>query len=318
LPKPIRILFATDLHGSRRAFVKFLNGLKVYRANVGIIGGDLTGKVMVPIIKQDDGTFVSEFNGLRHHTSSENEFKEMVMMIEDSGYYHLVVSKGDNISSGIIDLVKDEKVFKELIAERLKEWIQIAKTKLEETGIKVYITGGNDDYLELDHILEASDSMIFSEDRIQIIEGDHEMISSGYSNITPWKCPRDISEEQLYSKIASMASKVSNMKSAIFNLHVPPIGTALDVCTKLDTSVDPPRPIMGEETSGGSTAVREAIEEFQPLLSLHGHIHESRGVEKIGRTMCFNPGSEYGEGILRSVVVNVSKEKVESFQFLSG
>ena len=115
-----------------------------------------------------------------------------------------------------------------------------------------------------------------------------------------------------------MAKHVSNMKSAIFNLHVPPIGTSLDVCTKLDTSVDSPRPIMGEETTGGSTAVRKAIETFQPLVSLHGHIHESRGTEKIGRTACFNPGSEYGEGILRSVVVNLSKEKVESFQFLSG
>ncbi len=317
MAKPTRILFATDLHGSRRAFVKFLNGLKVYNANVGIVGGDLTGKVTVPIFKQDDGSFVSEFNGLRHHVSSDNEFKEMTTMIQDSGYYFFVVSKDGRFPSHY-DPSQDEELFRDLTAERLREWIRLAKTKLAGTGLKVYITGGNDDYLELDGILEASDSMIFSESRVQVIEGDHEMISSGYSNITPWKCPRDVTEEELFRKIDSMARQVSNMKSAIFNLHVPPIETSLDRCTKLDTSVDPPRPIMGEETSGGSTAVRKAIETYQPLVSLHGHIHESRGTEKIGRTTCFNPGSEYGEGVLRSVVVNVSKEKVESFQFLSG
>jgi uncharacterized protein len=316
LAKPIRILFATDLHGSRRAFVKFLNGLKVYKANVGIVGGDLTGKVTVPIIKDNDGSFDSDFNGLHHHATSEKEFKEMTMMIQDSGYYYLVIPKYETASQ--LASWQDEQIFKQLTADRLKEWIQIAKTRLEGAGVKVYITGGNDDYLELDSVLEASDSMIFSESRVQLIEGDHEMISSGYSNITPWKCPRDVTEEQLYSKIETMAKQVSNMKSAIFNLHVPPIHTSLDRCTKLDTTVDPPRPIMGEETSGGSTAVRKAIETFQPLVSLHGHIHESRGMEKIGRTTCFNPGSEYGEGVLRSVVVNVSKEKVESFQFLSG
>jgi uncharacterized protein len=317
MAKPTRILFVTDLHGSRRAFVKFLNGLKVYKANVGIVGGDLTGKVTVPIIKQDDGSFVSEFNGLRHQASSENEYKEMTTMIQDSGYYYLIVSKNETVQDQL-NPWQDERVFKELTAERLKEWIQIAKTRLEGTGLKVYITGGNDDYLELDAVLQASDSMIFSESRVQVIEGDHEMISTGYSNITPWKCPRDVTEDQLYSKIESMAKQVSNTKSAVFNLHVPPINTSLDRCTKLDTTVDPPRPIMGEETSGGSTAVRKAIETFQPLVSLHGHIHESRGMEKIGRTTCFNPGSEYGEGVLRSVIVNVSKEKVESFQFLSG
>jgi uncharacterized protein len=316
LAKPVRILFATDLHGSRRAFVKFLNGLKVYKANVGIVGGDLTGKVTVPIIKQDDGSFISEFNGLRHHAGSDNEFKEMTTMIQDSGYYFLILSKNESLKQS--EAVQDEQIFKELTAERLKEWIQLAKIKLEGSDVKVYITGGNDDYLELDSILEASDSMIFSEQRLQIIEGGHEMISSGYSNITPWKCPRDVTEDQLYAKIESMAKQVTDMKSAIFNLHVPPIHTSLDVCTKLDTSVDPPQPIMGEETAGGSTAVRKAIETFQPLISLHGHIHESRGLEKIGRTTCFNPGSEYGEGVLRSVVVNLSKEKVESFQFLSG
>jgi len=65
-------------------------------------------------------------------------------------------------------------------------------------------------------------------------------------------------------------------------------------------------------------AVREAIEKYKPLLGLHGHIHESRGVVNIGRTLCINPGSEYGEGIIRGAIVDLAKDKVLSYQLTSG
>ena len=71
-------------------------------------------------------------------------------------------------------------------------------------------------------------------------------------------------------------------------------------------------------TSVGSTAVRSAIEKFQPLLGLHGHIHESKGSIKIGRTLCVNPGSEYSEGVLKGVMMNLDEKGVRSFQFTSG
>ena len=45
----------------------------------------------------------------------------------------------------------------------------------------------------------------------------------------------------------------------------------------------------------GSTAVRASIEKHQPLVGLHGHIHESKGFVTLGRTLCLNPGSEYGK-----------------------
>jgi Icc-related predicted phosphoesterase len=131
------------------------------------------------------------------------------------------------------------------------------------------------------------------------------MISSGYGNPTPWKCPRDISEDELAGRIDEMADRITESRRVIFNLHVPPFGSGLDVCPRLDTSVDPPKPMVGDEIAAGSTAVRAAIERYAPTLSLHGHIHESRGIQRIGRTVCVNPGSEYGEGILRSAVIDV-------------
>ncbi len=65
--------------------------------------------------------------------------------------------------------------------------------------------------------------------------------------------------------------------------HVPPFNTKLDM--------------LYDASHVGSKAVREFIEKFQPLLTLHGHIHESPRMsgqfnEMIGRTMSINPGSE--------------------------
>jgi len=312
-----RVLFATDLHGSTRTFRKYLNALNIYKADVGIIGGDLTGKLVVPIIKQPDGTSTTEFNGLKHIINSEGSMVEVMQMLEACGYYWVQGTSEEMDRLGT-DRDAAEKMFETVTSQRLESWCQFAKTRLKDSPIKVFITGGNDDLFAIDDTLTKSDSLLFTESKIEHLVGDHEMISTGYSNITPWKCPRDIPEEELYSKLDNMAKQVSDLKSAIFNIHVPPHGTTLDVCTKLDTTLDPPKPIPGVEDSAGSTAVRDIIAKYQPLVSLHGHIHESRGVDRIGRTTCLNPGSEYAEGMLRSVAVNLEKEKVSSFQFLSG
>jgi len=317
MTKQVRILFTTDLHGSRKTFLKFLKALKLYRADVGIIGGDLTGKVVVPIVKNSDGVATAEYAGQVQTIDSDAKRQEVLLNIEDCGYYPIDMSKEDMArlrSDGQFFL----DTFHTAVSGRLRQWTDMARERLNGTGINVYITGGNDDFLELDDVLRASDSMTFAEGKIEMIGGMHEMISSGYANITPWKCPRDVTEEELYARIDEMAQRAGNTESAIFNLHCPPIDTMLDRCTQLDTSYDPPRPLIGVDASGGSISVRKIIEKYQPALSLHGHIHESRGIDRIGRTVCLNPGSEYSEGILRSVLVNLGERKVDSFQFLSG
>jgi Icc-related predicted phosphoesterase len=96
----------------------------------------------------------------------------------------------------------------------------------------------------------------------------------------------------------------------VFNLHVPPYGSGLDRCPKLDASVDPPRPVSGVEIAAGSTAVADALSRHEPMLSLHGHIHESAGIREIGRTIAINPGSEYGEGVLRSTIVDIDGDRI--------
>jgi Icc-related predicted phosphoesterase len=116
-----------------------------------------------------------------------------------------------------------------------------------------------------------------------------------------------------------MVSKVHDMRNCIFNLHVPPYDCGLDTCPKLDENLKPV--YAGSEImtiSSGSKAVRNAIEKHQPVLGLHGHIHESRGFVKIGRTLCLNPGSEYTEGMLRGVVVDLDEKGVKNYLLTVG
>jgi Icc-related predicted phosphoesterase len=211
------------------------------------------------------------------------------------------------------------RVFKQLIPETMKRWVSYATEALRGKKIRLFMLPGNDDDFVIDEALTGSEGIVNPEGKVVMIDDEHEMISTGFTNITPWHAERDIPEDELAQKIEGMTSKVKNMKSAIFNFHCPPYGTMLDAAPKVDEKL---RPVMSGGgvviAPAGSTAVRAAIEKCQPLLGLHGHIHESRGLEKIGRTLCINPGSEYGEGILHGCIVNLGKDDIKSYLFTRG
>jgi Icc-related predicted phosphoesterase len=169
---------------------------------------------------------------------------------------------------------------------------------------------------------ESNNSFFACENEVVYVDDDHPMISVGFSTPTPWKTPREVSDEELGVMIEAMIAKLPDLKKAIFNFHDPPVDSSLDTCPMLDWSTDPPQPIIkaGQTVlhGAGSLSVRKAIEKYQPMLGLHGHIHESQSVAKLGRTTCVNPGSEYGEGILRGCLVNFSGGVIEGYQMTSG
>ncbi len=212
-----------------------------------------------------------------------------------------------------------KKLFSELMASTIRRWIQLAEDRLRDANIRCFITPGNDDQFVIDEVIDESDFVVNPEGKVVDLGEGLEMISTGFTNPTPWNTPRELSEEELENKIEAMASQIKNMNSGIFNLHCPPISTIIDQAPKLDDSMKVVRKsghvIM---IDAGSQAVRNTIEKHQPLLGLHGHIHEGKGVAQIGRTTCLNPGSEYGEGILRGVIVSVDKVKINSYLFTSG
>jgi Icc-related predicted phosphoesterase len=313
-----KIFYATDIHGSERTFIKFLNAGKFYGVNVLLMGGDITGKMIVPIRDQGDGTYKSRLLGTEYILKTESEIQEIEKNIRFNGYYPYRVTETEKQELDANPQRVDE-LFSKLMIAATERWLHVAEERLRDTGIKCYITPGNDDRLEIDQAFEKSDFVVNPEGRVVQIDDYHEMISTGYVNMTPWKAPRDIPEEELQKKIDALTTQVKNMGNCIFNFHCPPFDSGLDAAPKLDANmkqvISPSGVVMAP---AGSTSVRKAIEVHQPLLSLHGHIHESSGFKRIGRTLCLNPGSEYSEGVLRGAIVTLSKDKVKSYLLTRG
>jgi len=302
-PSKTRILFATDVHGSEVVFRKFLNAVRVYEADVAILGGDLTGKKLTPVVEHGGG-WTTRIAGEERRVAGEEDLERVLAAIRDLGHYPVLLTREEYERLEDEPGAVDER-FEIECRRQVEDWMQRAAERMDAYGVPIFVTGGNDDFLSVEPIIEQAPYVTNAEGRIVEVPPGVEMISTGYSNPTPWQCPRDITEEELAARIEAMASGLQDAPRAIFNFHVPPFHSGIDACAKLDTSVSPPRPVMGEEIAAGSTAVRAAIERHGPVLSLHGHIHESRGVQRIGRTTCVNPGSEYGEGVLRSAVIDV-------------
>jgi uncharacterized protein len=310
----IRILFATDLHGADVVFRKFLNAVGVYEADVAVLGGDLTGKSIVPVVETARG-HVASVRGTEEVATTDEELGRIVKLIRDTGQYPVTMSEAEEAE---LQREAIDELFVEACHGQVRDWMERAAERLEPAGIPVYVTGGNDDYFSIEEILDEAPYIENAEGQVLEVDPGLQMISTGYGNLTPWRCPRDISEEELAGKIEAMASQLSEPRKSIFNLHVPPLGTGLDLCPKLDTSVYPPRPVAGEVAAVGSTAVREALERYEPTLSLHGHIHEAAGVRELRSTTAVNPGSEYAQGVLRSAVIDIREGRVDSAQLLTA
>jgi Icc-related predicted phosphoesterase len=316
--KPFRLFFATDVHSSQRVFEKFLSSAEHYKADALILGGDLTGKFVAPLIKQEDGTTFTDFLGMPRTLKTQEEITNVEGDVRTAGYYYFHTTQKE------YEQMRDSKekidaIFDKLMLETLQQWVDMAEKKLSKTGVKMYVTGGNDDPFHIDDYMRSisTEHVVYVEGKIADVCG-YEMASSGYSNMTPWKLPRDLDEDQLYVELEKLVSQVKDEGKGILCIHVPPYDTGMDLAIYLDKDLKYEHAGQPIEGPVGSHAVSKIIDKYQPLITLHGHIHESRCFYKWGRTMCFNPGSEYGEGILRGVIVILKGPNMEAYQFTSG
>ncbi len=307
-----KILFTSDLHGSETAFRKFLNAAKMYKVDALIIGGDLAGKTLVPIVDVGEGKY-----DVQGQVVGKEGLASVIQEFRKSGTYYTMVDKAE-YKEMIEDKRKIDERFNKAMREVLENWISIAEEKLKDYKIPLLVNLGNDDPTFMFDVIESSDVMTKTEGNI-IEVGSHEMVSFGYVNPTPWNTPREMSEEEIYSTLKKEIEKISEPTRALFNFHAPPYGTNLDNAPLLTKDLKPV--VKGGDivmTHVGSTSVRKLIEEYTPLMGIHGHIHESRAFDKIGKTIVLNPGSEYGEGILHSTYIVVEHDKVKTHQFVLG
>jgi uncharacterized protein len=317
------IFFCSDIHASTICFRKFVNAAKHYtskgrRIDVLILGGDITGKMIVPIVKAGNGTCRSYLFGKQLTLSSQAEIDELTKKTEVLGVYPHVFEPDEYEAFKASSEIQD-KLFRDHALQRLRKWMDIATEKLHGSEVICYMSPGNDDFDECKAIIDACPVITCPDMKTVRINDDHEMVSLGYANLTPFHCPRDVPEEELSARIETMVSEVVDISNCVFNLHCPPLNTGLDEAPDLDENLRPKMGTTGVNMSPvGSRSVREAIEKYQPLLGLHGHIHESRGAVMLGRTRCINPGSEYSEGILHGALVTIKKGRVVNYMLTSG
>jgi uncharacterized protein len=311
-----KILFATDLHGSEFTFSKLLKVLDLWGPDVLIMGGDVAGKGLLPVLVEGD-TARMRWMGEENEVPVE-EIGEYEARANQLGFYPIRVDREGLERLRTDEAWKDEQ-FENLMIERWADWLDRLEDRCAELELPAYVIAGNDDPWSLDDLNELERTWVKGVDgQVVPLLDSWSLLSIGLSNETPWGCPRDVSEETLADELDELADTVESFDSVVANIHAPPYGSALDLAPELDTSVDPPRPITGSTVPVGSKAVKEFLEERQPLLSLHGHIHESPGAVQIGRTRAINPGSEFAEGILRGVLVTVEPGRVVGHQFVSG
>jgi len=298
----MKVFFATDIHGSEVCWRKFLNAAAFYKADLVVLGGDVTGKVMVPILAMP-GHWEVTFGNQRIRLETRAELEEIQRKIRDRGSYPAVMSGDELDALSEADGSVDRRFTQEMTSS-LDRWLDMADGKLRGGAIPCILNGGNDDIWEIDDIIEASPCVSFGEAKVIDIGGFY-LASMGWTNPTPWNTFREAPEDVLATKIDAVVAQIPDMERAVFNFHAPPYGTGLDEAPALDETM---RPVLGGAVMKpvGSKAVREAILKYQPALSVHGHIHESRGVAKLGRTLTVNPGSSYSDGVLQAALIDIN------------
>jgi Icc-related predicted phosphoesterase len=312
----MRLFYAGDLHGSERCYRKFLNAAAFYDAGVLVLGGDIAGKLMVPIVEETSGKFVATMFGRTERIKRQDQLEDLEKRIRFNGFYPYRCNK-DEYERLVNERAYQERVMSEVMIAEVRRWMSIADEKLSSSGVRCFIMPGNDDELEIDAALQ-SEVVENPDGRVVSFEG-YQMLSSSWANTTPWDSPREANEERLAEIFEGIAEHLEYGIPTIFNLHVPPYDSGLDTAFELDeelnvvTSAGQPKTIPV-----GSHAARSFIEKHRPLLALHGHIHESKNVARIGRTLCINPGSNYADGVLDGAIIDLEDGTVVRHQLVSG
>lgn len=301
--------FTGDIHGSEITFKKLLKAGKFYGVQAVVVAGDLVGKGMVPIIKSGSN-YSCEFGGETRWMETETEVKQITELIENTGFYAYVTNL-EEVYELRQDAARSEKLVDGLIVKRLGSWIDQLEEISKKDSVTYYLSAGNDDPLVIDSVMHSNGNVINPEGRCLAVHPKIDMLTYGVTNPTPWDTPRELPDDQLLVKLEELVKLVPDPKRCIFSLHAPPYGTKLDIAPKLNKDLRMESGLGGTPFENvGSKAVRAIIEKYQPLVGVHGHVHECAGKDKIGNTFIFNHGSEYAQGVLRGIILifNVDKQ----------
>ncbi len=314
-----RIFFVSDLHGSEVCFRKFLNAVGAYGPDLLVYGGDILGKILVPLFDDGDRSFHWYPKGKARVRVTAGQRPAVEREIADQGRYALTVTPERweelRATPGALD-----EIIQRLGEDRVRAWIKLIEERLTPKGIPLVMNVGNDDTDAILDLLrkEGPSNLLIPEGDV-VRAGPYEIYGCGYANMTPWRCARDLEEPDLQKVLDRTAGRIDNPRQTILDIHAPPLGTSIDLAPQLDEELKP-KTIGGQMLMDhvGSSSVRGMIESMQPLLGLHGHIHEGKGIDAIGRTPLVNPGSAYFSGNLQGVILDMQDGALASHLFVTG
>lgn len=276
----------------------------------------MTGKAIVPIIHQGNQIYKAVLLEQEFLLHSEQEVLDMEKRVSSRGYYPYRTSP-EEIEELNAAPEKVTQLFIREVHKRAERWLAFADQKLQDSPIRCYVAPGNDDMFELDDLIRSFKHVQLAEGQVIDLDKDHQMISSGWSNVTPWHTYREESEEKLKERYLAMIRQLKNPRTSIFNIHVPPYGSTLDDAPELTADLRP-KYAGNAIVPVGSKALREMIDTHQPLLGLFGHVHEAKGAVRLGKTLCINPGSMYEQGTLLGALVKLDRNKVTNYVLTTG
>jgi len=312
----MKLYFATDVHGSEICWKKFINASRFYETDVLILGGDMTGKAIIPIIAQGKDEYKVTLAEQESIITGQDEVDKMIQNVQNRGYYPYLTNP-DEVKEILSSPEKSDELFLQQALLTVQRWMDYADQKLAGTGIRCFVCPGNDDMFEVDKVIEASKSVKNVEGKVIQLDEYHEMISTGWTNPTPWKTHREESEEALCQRLETVIHLAKDPSKAIFNFHAPPYGSGLDDAPELTSDM---RPAFAGRSlvPVGSHSVLEMVDKYEPLLGLFGHIHEGKGTRKYKKTLCINPGSMYEQGMLHGAVVEIKAKKIGNYVLTTG
>ena len=314
-----KLFFSADVHGANSVWRKWLKIPELYGVDALLFCGDLTGKSLVPLIEREDGRYNAFYFGKNWMLEAGEEMEEIEKRIQDAGAYTLRCDM-DRIKELQNNDAEVERLMISMIRDRMAQWMEMLLSRVNPARVDMVVMPGNDDDREIDDIIRSYEprGVQWPLDSVTEILGI-EMISLEHVNPTPWDTPREAGEKEMRKKIEKLVKKLRDPARSIFNFHAPPHGTMIDLAPELDASKKPIT-IAGQVNfvHVGSKAVTGAIDTYQPLMGLHGHIHESYGHDMIGITPVVNPGSEYGEGILRGYIVEIQDGRINNYWKVEG
>jgi Icc-related predicted phosphoesterase len=318
----LTIFYVADIHGSDVCFRKWLNAAGFYGADVLIIGGDLTGKVLLPIypaVGPGEG-WTATWKDRVHRLETRAEVEALIATARGVGAYGFVTTAEEVAEIGR-SVDREREIFGRLKLAALEGWLGLADERLTGRRTRAFLMPGNDDPPVIDEVLAGSRSLVDVQGTTIELAPGIWMSSRGESTPTPWHTPREVPDAALGDLVQDAVAGMPSDGTRIWNLHMPPFDTGVDRAPRLDASLHVRYDGSGEPIMDavGSHAIRTLIDQHQPTIALHGHIHEGRGRYRIGSTTGFNPGSQYQDGVLQGLLLRVSARKgLRDFMFTAG